>query len=77
MEPSTAREVGPALGMRYREDVLRYASSNRVNPGWDAIVGLTNSQLAEVIGPAKSLNEALDLAYDKAVQLAEQRLASA
>ena len=72
-----AREVGPALGMKYRDEVLRYAASHRENPGWDGIVALSASELAELIGPARSVNEALDLAFERAVKLTEERLASA
>lgn len=74
MKNDSEREVGPALGMRYRTGVLAHARQHYHEAGWDFIVeSLSTSELAEVIGPAESLEEAIALAAVRANELDRAR----
>lgn len=55
------QEQGPSLGMKYRQFVLAHARGQSA-PGWRTFEALSASALAEVIGPARSAQEALELA---------------
>jgi hypothetical protein len=74
MEQSQDREVGPALGMKYREGVRAHARAHYCQGGWDFIVeAFDNGQLAEVIGSAESLEEAIGMAEVRAHELDRAR----
>jgi hypothetical protein len=68
---------GPALGLRFREQVLAHGRARYERDGWDLIVGLSVSELAEVIGGAETLDEALALASVRAGELDRARRARA
>lgn len=55
------REVGPALGMKFRHAVRGHALEVQY-PGFQHVYGVTQSELAEVIGEASSEDEARQLA---------------
>lgn len=57
--------MGPAFGLTYRHHVRGYALEQRKRPGlahWNELLLLDNGELAEVIGEAKTQEQALELA---------------
>jgi hypothetical protein len=70
-EATSGVEVGPALGMKFRDGVREYARAHYSVSGWDCIWenDLSPSELAEVIGPAQTLGQAIEMAGEHVKRL--------
>lgn len=70
-------QVGPSLGLRFRERVQWHAQQMLdggsehagIDAAWKRVAAYDTSELAELIGHARSENEAVDFLHDRVIEL--------